>query len=93
VIDDHVTRHVARLARLALTESEMVRMQHELSAILEYVEHVQELDLDAVPPMTHAIPLENVVRDDIPTPSVSAELALREAPEVHGDGFAVPRMG
>jgi aspartyl-tRNA(Asn)/glutamyl-tRNA(Gln) amidotransferase subunit C len=93
VIDDNVTRHVARLARLELTESETVQMQHELSAILEYVQQVQELDLATVPPMTHAIPLENVVREDVPTPSVPVELALREAPEVHGDGFAVPRMG
>jgi len=93
VIDDQVTRHVARLARLELTGPETARMQHELSAILEYVDQVQELDLDAVPPTTHAIPLANVVRDDLPAPSVPAELALREAPEVHGDGFAVPRMG
>jgi aspartyl-tRNA(Asn)/glutamyl-tRNA(Gln) amidotransferase subunit C len=93
VIDDDVTRHVARLARLELTDAEMSRMQHELSAILDYVDQVQELDLSAVAPTTHAIPLENVLRDDVPTPSVPAELALREAPEVHGDGFAVPRMG
>jgi len=93
VIDDQVTRHVARLARLELTDAEMARMQHELSAILDYVDQVRELVLAEVPPTTHAIPLENVMRDDLPAPSVPAELALREAPEVHGDGFAVPRMG
>ena len=93
MIDDQVTRHVARLARLQLTDAEMARMQHELSAILDYVDQVRELDLEEVSPTTHAIPLENVVRDDLPAPSVPAELALREAPEVHGDGFAVPRMG
>jgi aspartyl-tRNA(Asn)/glutamyl-tRNA(Gln) amidotransferase subunit C len=93
VIDDDVTRHVARLARLALTETELQRMQDELSAILEYVDQVQELDLGAVVPTTHAIPLENVFRDDVPKPSVPAELALREAPEVLAGGFAVPRMG
>jgi aspartyl-tRNA(Asn)/glutamyl-tRNA(Gln) amidotransferase subunit C len=93
VIDDQVTRHVARLARLQLTDAELARMQHELSAILDYVDQVQELALEEVSPTTHAIPLENVMRDDLPAPSVPAELALREAPEVHGDGFAVPRMG
>lgn len=93
MIDDDVTRHVARLARLALTEPELARMRHELSVILDYVDQVQELDLDAVVPTTHAIPMQNVFRDDIPTPSISAELALREAPEVLGGGFAVPRMG
>jgi aspartyl-tRNA(Asn)/glutamyl-tRNA(Gln) amidotransferase subunit C len=93
VIDDDVTRHVARLARLALTEPELARMRHELSVILDYVDQVQELDLDAIVPTTHAIPMQNVFRDDVPTPSISAELALREAPEVLGGGFAVPRMG
>lgn len=93
MIDDDVTRHVARLARLALTEPELARMRHELSVILDYVDQVQELDLDGVVPTTHAIPMQNVFRDDVPTPSISAELALREAPEVLGGGFAVPRMG
>ena len=93
MIDDQVTRHVARLARLRLTDAELARMQHELSAILDYVDQVRELALEEVSPTTHAIPLENVMRDDLPAPSVPAELALREAPEVHGDGFAVPRMG
>ena len=93
MIDDDVTRHVARLARLALTEPELARMRHELSVILDYVDQVQELDLIDVVPTTHAIPMQNVFRDDVPTPSISAELALREAPEVLGGGFAVPRMG
>jgi aspartyl-tRNA(Asn)/glutamyl-tRNA(Gln) amidotransferase subunit C len=93
VIDEHATRHVARLARLRLTEPELDRVQAELSAILTYIEQIQELDLEGVPPTTHAIPMENVVREDEPTPSISPELALREAPEVHGGGFAVPRMG
>ena len=68
-------------------------MQDELTKILTYVEQIQTLDLEGVPPTTHAIPMENVVRDDIPTDGISAELALREAPEVHGGGFAVPRIG
>jgi aspartyl-tRNA(Asn)/glutamyl-tRNA(Gln) amidotransferase subunit C len=93
VIDDDATRHVARLSRLGLTDAEVRRMQAELSAILTYVEQIQDLDLDNVAPTTHAIPMENVIREDTPTASVPAELALREAPEVHGDGFAVPRMG
>jgi aspartyl-tRNA(Asn)/glutamyl-tRNA(Gln) amidotransferase subunit C len=93
VIDDDVTRHVARLARLGLTDDEVVRMRAELSAILTYVEQIQDLELDNVAPTTHAIPMENVIREDVPSGGVPADLALREAPEVHGDGFAVPRMG
>ena len=93
MIDDAITRHVARLARLGLTEDEVVRMQHELSAILEYVDQVQGLELADIVPTTHASPLSNVLREDVPTPSVSAELALREGPNVTADGFTVPRMG
>jgi aspartyl-tRNA(Asn)/glutamyl-tRNA(Gln) amidotransferase subunit C len=93
VIDDAITRHVARLARLGLTEDEIVRMQHELRAILEYVDQVQGLDLADIVPTTHAIPLSNVLREDLPTPSVPADLALREGPNVTADGFTVPRMG
>jgi aspartyl-tRNA(Asn)/glutamyl-tRNA(Gln) amidotransferase subunit C len=93
VIDEDVTRHVARLARLRLSDAEVQRMQADLSEILTYVEQIRELDLDGVPPTTHAIPLDNVTREDSPTASIPSELALREAPEVHGGGFAVPRIG
>lgn len=93
VIDADVVRHVARLARLALSEEERETMRRELSVILEHVDQVQDLDLAAVPPTTHAIPLQNVLRADEPRPSLPAELALREAPEVADGGFSVGRMG
>jgi aspartyl-tRNA(Asn)/glutamyl-tRNA(Gln) amidotransferase subunit C len=93
VIDAEVVRHVARLARLALSEEEQETMRRELSVILEHVDQVQDLDLSAVPPTTHAIPLANVLRDDEPRPSLPTELALREAPEVADGGFSVGRMG
>ncbi len=93
VIDAEVVRHVARLARLALSEEEQETMRRELSVILEHVDQVQDLDLAAVPPTTHAIPLANVLRDDEPRPSLPTDLALREAPEVADGGFSVGRMG
>lgn len=68
-------------------------MRRELSGILEHVDRVQELDLHDVPPTTHAIPLQNVLRDDAPRPSLAAELALREAPAPEDGGFGVGRMG
>ena len=85
-------RHVARLARLHLEPEEIERMRRELSAILEAVERIQELDLADVPPTTHVLALENVLRDDVPRPSLPVDEALREAPEVEGDAFAVGRM-
>lgn len=93
VIDADVVRHVARLARLALSDEERETMRRELSVILEHVDQVQDLDLAAVPPTTHAIPLQNVLRADEPRASLPTELALREAPEVADGGFSVGRMG
>jgi len=92
VIDEETVRHMARLARLHLEPEEVERMRRELSAILEAVERIQELDLAEVPPTTHVLALENVLRDDVPRPSLPVEEALREAPEVVADAFAVGRM-
>lgn len=92
VIDADVVRHVARLARLALGPDEVETMRRELSGILDHVDQVQELDLSPVPPTTHVVHLENVLRADEPRPSLPVELALREAPAVLAGGFAVGRM-
>jgi aspartyl-tRNA(Asn)/glutamyl-tRNA(Gln) amidotransferase subunit C len=92
VIDDATVRHVARLARLRLEPGEQATMQRELSVILEHVEALQDLDLDAVPPTTHVQALENVLREDAPRPSLSQEEALREAPAVIDERFGVPRF-
>lgn len=93
MIDKATVHHVARLARLRLDEAEEERMQTELNAILTAVEQLQTLDLDGVEPTSHVIELRNVLRDDVPVPSLSQELALREGPDVQGDGFVVPKIG
>jgi len=90
VIDDATVRHVARLARLRLTPTEEERMRQELSGILEHVDRIQALDLDDVPPTTHVVGLVNVLRDDVPRPSLTADEALREAAELVDDRFSVP---
>ena len=92
VIDDATVRHVARLARLHLEPDEERRMVDELSGILEHVDAIQALDLDDVPPTTHVLALENVMRDDEPRPSLPVEEALREAPRVVEDRFAVVKF-
>jgi aspartyl-tRNA(Asn)/glutamyl-tRNA(Gln) amidotransferase subunit C len=92
VIDDATLYHVARLARLRLEPAEEARMREELSGILEHVERIQSLDLDGVPPTTHVIWIQNVVRDDEPRPGLSQEEALREAADVVEDKFAVPKF-
>lgn len=92
MIDDATVRHVARLARLHLDDDEERRMRDELSGILEHIDRIQALDLDDVPPTTHVVALENVLRDDEPWAGLSVEEALREAPEVVEGRFAVPKF-
>ncbi len=91
-IDRAAVDHVARLARLALSDDERARMQVELTAILEHAEKIQMLELDGVEPTSHAIPLRNVMRDDDVTPSLSQDDALANAPAPEGGRFRVPRI-
>ena len=92
MIDENTVRHVARLARLRLGPEEEKVMQEELSGILEHIDAIRSMDLDGVPPTTHVIALENVLRADVPRPSLPRDEALREADDVVDDSFGVPRM-
>jgi aspartyl-tRNA(Asn)/glutamyl-tRNA(Gln) amidotransferase subunit C len=79
-------RHVAELAKLRLTEAEIEQYAGQLSAILEYAERLQEVDTSSVPPTPYILPLVNVMREDVPAPSLSNEDALANAPDGE-DGF------
>ena len=85
--------HVAKLARLRLTDDEVERMAGELSKILEYVETMNELDLEGVEPTSHVVDLTNVLREDVPQPSLDRETALEQAPDAAEGGFRVPSPG
>jgi aspartyl-tRNA(Asn)/glutamyl-tRNA(Gln) amidotransferase subunit C len=82
--------HVARLARLELTDQEVERFTEQLSAILEAVDKVSELDLSGVEPTAHPLDLVNVWADDEPQPSLPVEEALANAPDRDGTFFKVP---
>ena len=82
--------HVARLARLALSDEEVERLTEQLDAILEAVGKVSELDLSDVPPTSHPLQLVNVLADDEPVPSLSLDEVFANAPEREGDLFRVP---
>ena len=90
MIDREQVLHVARLARLSLTDEETERMATELSGILDHVEAIGALDLEGVPPTTHVIALENVLRADVVAPSLDRERALTGAPDATADSFRVP---
>jgi aspartyl-tRNA(Asn)/glutamyl-tRNA(Gln) amidotransferase subunit C len=85
--------HVARLARLELTEEELETMAGELSGVLDHIEKIGELELDDVPPTSHVVAVENALRADAPRPSLPREVVLSEAPDPAPDGFRVPSPG
>lgn len=82
--------HVARLARLSVSEEELERFTGQLAAVLEHAEDVAALDTDGVPPTAHPLPLENVLRDDVVRPSLDRAEVLAAAPAVEDDRFRVP---
>lgn len=84
--------HVARLARLALTDEEAEQFTEQLSVILEHAEDVAALDLGDVPPSAHPLPLVNVVRPDEPTPTLDRDEVLAAAPAAEEGRFRVPRI-
>ena len=82
--------HVARLARLRLTDDELERFTEQLGAILDHAADVAALDTTDVPPTAHPLPLRNVLRPDVPRPSLDRAEVLAVAPAVEDDRFAVP---
>jgi len=92
VISREDVEHVARLARLALSEAESERMREQLSGILAYIDTLRALDTAGVEPTSHAVPLVNVMRDDATRPCLSQDAALANAPDRSDDFFRVPRI-
>ncbi len=85
-------RHVATLARLGLSEDELVTMQQQLSSILGHIDVLNELDTDAIPPTAQVVPLTNVMRADEVIERFDQEIALANAPEHRHGFFAVPAV-
>jgi len=84
--------HLAHLSRLAVTEQELDRFAGQLDVILQAVARVGEVAADDIPPTSHAVPLTNVYRDDVPQPCLTQEEALSGAPDVFEGRFRVPRI-
>ena len=90
VIERDQVLHVAKLARLRLSEAEVEQMTGELSTILDHVDRIGQLDLDRVEPTSHVVELENVLRPDEPRPSWPREQVLESAPDPTEGAFRVP---
>ena len=85
-------RKVAKLGRLEMADADLAVMQHQLSAILDYVAQLNELDTTTVEPLAHPLSISNVFRPDEPVPSLPVDAALQNAPNRSGDYFAVPAV-
>ncbi len=87
-------RRVGFLARLALTDDETDRLTHHLNDLLHQFAHLQELDTEDVPPTSHAVPVESVLREDAARPSLPRDAVLAGGPQVDPDagGFVVPQV-
>ncbi len=93
MLSAEIVDHVARLARLELTDPERDKMAGELSKILEHIEAIQQLDLEGVEPTSHVVDVVNALRPDVPHRSLDPEVALASAPEPTAAGFGVPSPG
>ena len=90
MIDREQVLHVARLARLELSDDEVARMATELSTILGHVDRMSQIELDGVPPTTHVVEVTGALRADEPRPSWPREVMLASAPAERDGGFLVP---
>lgn len=91
-LSEQEVRHVAMLARLALTDDEVTGMRDDLNSILGHIDTIQQLDLSSVPPTAHAIPVTNVTRGDIVVPGLTREMALLNAPAQQDGAFLIPQI-
>lgn len=91
-IDEAQVRHISHLSRLNPTDEEVQLFSEQLSAILAYVEQLNEVDATDVPPTAHALPVRNVFRADEPGASLNPDEALSNAPQREGNFFAVPKV-
>lgn len=91
-ITESEVRHIAHLSRLNPTDAEVKLFTDQLSAILEYVEQLNEVDTADVPPTAHALPVHNVFRADVPAACLTPDEALANAPARDGNYFAVPKV-
>ena len=92
VVTTDDVKKVARLARLRLSESELAMFVGQLNEILTYVQQLQAIVTDQVPPTSHPLPLTNVMRDDRPGQSLPSEAVTAIAPAAHGACYKVPKI-
>jgi aspartyl-tRNA(Asn)/glutamyl-tRNA(Gln) amidotransferase subunit C len=91
-ITSEQVKQVAHLARLQIPPERLAKLTGQLESILEYVAKISEVDMTGVEPIAHALPLHNVLREDVVEPSLSLEKVLQNAPDTDGPFFKVPKV-
>lgn len=91
-ISEEQVRHVALLARLALSDEQVVSFGEDLNSILGHIDTIRQLDLEGVEPTAHPLEVVNVTRPDEPVPCLPRELALKNAPDSDGTAFVIPQI-
>lgn len=91
-ISEQQVAHVARLARLALTDDELHEYTSQLAGVLGHAADIEALEIEGVAPTAHPFPLVNVLREDVPKPSLDRQEVLDQAPDVDQDRFRIPRI-
>ena len=91
-ITENQVRQVAKLSRLALDDEQITQFTEQMGSILGYIEKLNELDVESVPPLAHCLPIHNVFRQDEIKPSLDPADALANAPQTHENYFKVPKI-
>jgi aspartyl-tRNA(Asn)/glutamyl-tRNA(Gln) amidotransferase subunit C len=91
-ISEDEVAHVARLARLELSQAELEQYTSQLAQVLEHAADIEALEIEGVPPTAHPFPLVNVLREDVPRPCLDRDEVLAQAPDVDQDRFRIPRI-
>ena len=92
LLDEKQVRHVAKLARLKLTDADVPRFSQQISSILQYIAQLQQVNTTGFEAMSHPLPLTNVLRDDEVKPSLPVQQVLQNAPSSEGPFFTVPQV-
>ncbi len=91
-INKDTVKYVAHLARIDLQPKELEKLSQELEEVLGFIDKLKKLDIKEIAPTSHILPINNVLRDDLPFDSLSCEKALENAPQKQGNFFGVPKV-
>jgi aspartyl-tRNA(Asn)/glutamyl-tRNA(Gln) amidotransferase subunit C len=91
-ITKDTVKYVAHLARIDLKPQELEKLAQELENILGFIDKLKEVNVDKIAPTSHILPISNVLREDVPSGSLSGNEALDNAPQKQGEFFAVPKV-